>query len=186
MSSTAIPTSYKGYLFRSRLEARWGVFFDALRLEWEYEPEGFQKNGFMYLPDFRVRYPGRCEDEAHYVWFEVKPNLKDITTSEIDKMLACMPGVMLLDGVPDRRMYNSAAELFDESIAQTVQQRSERFSGAFGAALFSSKGRLWWDDASNFFDDRDHEYPGSSGYEISLAVNAARSARFEHGQKGAR
>ena len=30
----AIETSYKGYLFRSRLEARWAVFFDALGLVW--------------------------------------------------------------------------------------------------------------------------------------------------------
>lgn len=27
---TAIQTEYNGYLFRSRLEARWAVFFDAL------------------------------------------------------------------------------------------------------------------------------------------------------------
>lgn len=28
----AIETRYKGYRFRSRLEARWAVFFDALGL----------------------------------------------------------------------------------------------------------------------------------------------------------
>ncbi len=28
MSEKAIPTEYAGYLFRSRLEARWAVFFD--------------------------------------------------------------------------------------------------------------------------------------------------------------
>ncbi len=37
----AIETLYKGYRFRSRLEARWAVFFDALGLKWEYEKEGF-------------------------------------------------------------------------------------------------------------------------------------------------
>lgn len=37
----AIDTKYKGYRFRSRLEARWAVFFDALGVRWEYEPEGF-------------------------------------------------------------------------------------------------------------------------------------------------
>lgn len=37
----AIETSYKGYRFRSRLEARWAVFFDALGIEWEYEKEGY-------------------------------------------------------------------------------------------------------------------------------------------------
>lgn len=52
----AIPTRYAGYHFRSRLEARWAVFFDALKLEWQYEPEGFiigigQR---PYLPDFRL------------------------------------------------------------------------------------------------------------------------------------
>lgn len=33
----AIETSYKGYRFRSRTEARWAVFFDALGVRWEYE-----------------------------------------------------------------------------------------------------------------------------------------------------
>lgn len=49
----AIETSYKGCRFRSRLEARWAVFFDSLMLPWEYEKEGFPlSNGSSYLPDF--------------------------------------------------------------------------------------------------------------------------------------
>lgn len=64
----AIETKYKGYRFRSRLEARWAVFFDALGLKWEYEPEGFElSNGERYLPDFRVQ-GSDCS-----VWVEVKP-----------------------------------------------------------------------------------------------------------------
>lgn len=48
-----IETIYKGYRFRSRLEARWAVFFDACGVEWEYEPEGFDLgDGICYLPDF--------------------------------------------------------------------------------------------------------------------------------------
>lgn len=31
----AIETYYKGYMFRSRLEARWAVFFDASGIKWE-------------------------------------------------------------------------------------------------------------------------------------------------------
>jgi hypothetical protein len=34
----AIETVYKEYRFRSRIEARWAVFFDTLEVEWEYEP----------------------------------------------------------------------------------------------------------------------------------------------------
>ena len=30
----AVQTEYKGYLFRSRLEARWAVFFDTLGIQW--------------------------------------------------------------------------------------------------------------------------------------------------------
>lgn len=50
---SAIETPYKGYRFRSRLEARWAVAFDALGLTWAYEPEGYDLgNGTLYLPDF--------------------------------------------------------------------------------------------------------------------------------------
>lgn len=48
-----IQTKYRGYLFRSRLEARWAVFFDACGVDWEYELEGYDLgNGIYYLPDF--------------------------------------------------------------------------------------------------------------------------------------
>lgn len=48
-----IETKYCGHLFRSRLEARWAVFFNALGIEWEYEKEGYHLNECgNYLPDF--------------------------------------------------------------------------------------------------------------------------------------
>jgi len=61
-----IETFYRGYRFRSRLEARWGVFFDALGVAWVYEPEGFVlPSGTYYLPDFYLPEQG--------FWFDVKP-----------------------------------------------------------------------------------------------------------------
>jgi len=61
-----IETLYKGYLFRSRLEARWAVFFDELALKWEYEPEGFDLgNAGWYLPDFYLPNLG--------LYWEIKP-----------------------------------------------------------------------------------------------------------------
>jgi hypothetical protein len=47
-----IQTVYKGYKFRSRLEARWAVFFDEMGVRFEYEPEGFELPSGRYLPDF--------------------------------------------------------------------------------------------------------------------------------------
>lgn len=51
-SVKAIETIYRGYRFRSRLEARWAIFFDAMGEPWEYEKEGFDLKGVRYLPDF--------------------------------------------------------------------------------------------------------------------------------------
>ena len=62
----SIETVHAGVTFRSRLEARWAVFFDALGVGWEYEPEGYSLPSGNYLPDFRLQL-------ADTVWFEVKP-----------------------------------------------------------------------------------------------------------------
>ncbi len=63
----AIETSYNGYKFRSRLEARWAVFLDTLNIEYRYEPEGFDLEGIWYLPDFYL---------PHFeCWLEIKPNI---------------------------------------------------------------------------------------------------------------
>lgn len=60
----AIPTTYRGQQFRSRTEARWALFFDSLKLPWDYEPQGYQHNGHNYLPDFWLPY--------QHIFFEVK------------------------------------------------------------------------------------------------------------------
>ena len=62
----AIQTSYKGYRFRSRLEARWAIFFETLKIKFEYEPEGYDLGaGERYLPDFWL-------PDLH-IFVEVKP-----------------------------------------------------------------------------------------------------------------
>lgn len=68
-----IETSYKGYRFRSRLEARWAVFFDACGVKWEYEPEGFSNDGVYYLPDFLLHgVKGRGGQWGGELYIEVK------------------------------------------------------------------------------------------------------------------
>lgn len=62
----AIETEYAGVRFRSRLEARWAVFFDALGLKWEHEPEAYTDGTTWYTPDFWL-------PELELFW-EVKPN----------------------------------------------------------------------------------------------------------------
>ena len=48
----AKPTVYQGTRFRSRLEARWAAFFDAIGREWAYEPKLPELQTMQYQPDF--------------------------------------------------------------------------------------------------------------------------------------
>ena len=68
MELKPIETIYNGYRFRSRLEARWAVFFDACGIKYQYEPEGFNI-GFRYLPDFYLPW-WNC-------FVEIKPDEKE-------------------------------------------------------------------------------------------------------------
>jgi hypothetical protein len=61
----AINTPYANHLFRSRLEARWAVYFDEMNTSWKYEEEGFDLKGIWYLPDFYLT--------SHEIYAEVKP-----------------------------------------------------------------------------------------------------------------
>jgi hypothetical protein len=70
----AIETEYAGVRFRSRLEARWAVFFDALGIRWEYEPEAFElSDGTRYLPDFRLHQGCPLPGCRAQTYVEVKP-----------------------------------------------------------------------------------------------------------------
>lgn len=74
---SAIETRYAGCNFRSRLEARWAVFFDTLGIAWQYEPQGFIGCAeARYLPDFflpEVEWcPRGTHQDASGVYVEVK------------------------------------------------------------------------------------------------------------------
>ena len=78
MRIAAIPTIYTGIRFRSRLEAKWAMFFDYLQWPWLYEP--IDLDG--YIPDFIIN----LHDE---ILVEVKPGTttEDLgyATHKIDK-----------------------------------------------------------------------------------------------------
>lgn len=74
----AIQTKYNGYYFRSRLEARWAVFFDSLLIPYQYEKEGFILDGdISYLPDFYL------PEFGGGMWIEIKGKVP--TNLEIEK-----------------------------------------------------------------------------------------------------
>ncbi len=96
----SIETYYKGYLCRSRTEARWMVAFDKAGIEYEYEPEGFDlgKAG-KYLPDFYLpEFNGYAEVKG-----------RTFTLEEIEKArqlsIQSNKSVLFLEGQPARRGY---------------------------------------------------------------------------------
>ncbi|MDH3039022.1 hypothetical protein [Streptomyces sp. TRM75561] len=80
----AVPTTYAGTRFRSRLEADWAITLDGLGILWEYEPELIVlPSGTQYLPDFWLPEVG--------TWLEVKgPNTpRREKATELGKDRAC-------------------------------------------------------------------------------------------------
>ena len=80
----AIDTEYRGFRFRSRLEARWAVFLDAVGRRWDYEREGFELPSGRYLPDFWLPIESDRHPHAGY-WLEIKP----FAPTDRESRLAC-------------------------------------------------------------------------------------------------
>ena len=115
MEIKAIETEYNGYRFRSRLEARWAVFFDAAGIKCEYEPEGFEikvnsEEMYRYLPDFYL--------PDFDLWVEVKPSKSKLLDEEkklcaflkYDTQIAKSNGLIILGQIPNYNEYNEDEE----------------------------------------------------------------------------
>ena len=97
----AIDTPYRNHLFRSRLEARYAVYFDFFGIGWEYETEGYEfGNGEKYLPDFYL--------PTFNLYVEIKPirlNYKEI--SKCKRLAVNMnKNVISLVGLPSTNTMN--------------------------------------------------------------------------------
>ena len=171
MTIKAIQTTYKGYRFRSRLEARWGVFFDALGIKWEYEKEGIDLGHTLYLPDFWV--------EPWKAWVEIKPEVFEQQSRGHDLCLSLSEAdpqnvALLLSGNPwptDHSVivckggYTARVGEFVE-----LAPRHQQF---YGLAITNPGEESWYPLAS-------YDRPM-----LDDAFLAARQARFEHGESPA-
>jgi hypothetical protein len=82
-ANKARRTVWNGYLFRSRLEARWSIFFEYLQIDYLYEPKTFpMPNDTHYTPDFYL--------PAYKMWLEIKPTYPTEEERTKAKMLSNM------------------------------------------------------------------------------------------------
>lgn len=178
----AIETKYKGYRFRSRLEARWAVFFDALGIEWEYEYEGFElSDGSKYLPDFFLpSFDGG-------LWCEVKPKNGDFTKARLfaDDYEV---GIWFCAGVPSKAVYKIHKGGADPKIMPKRSCGIALWDQAYNEnrmfALPCNFGCTNCDDDQPFILTTSFELDDFDQCDSVCgdAINKAKSARFEHGE----
>ena len=157
-----IETVFKGYRFRSRLEARWAVFFSELKLQWEYEKQGYLIDNKGYLPDFWI--------ESWQCWVEIKPATDDGILKGMDSAkrlsYADYP-VLLICGNPWPREYKVHVYRQGKSVV-IGEFKDSTFKDFLGiAVVVNGKG-----------------FKLGNQRNVPAALARARAARFEHGESG--
>lgn len=221
MNIKPIETIYNGYRFRSRLEARWAVFFDEAGINYEYEINGFkdEQTGEMYLPDFYL---------PDYDWYVEVKAPRENAGKEIKRASHFVDGknitvLLLLGNIPKWHevdlwfhlalYYNPLQKdvnLQWVCVAPASVDQEYPYGGEFNTWLGvetthlppnlyliehnvglyltakheyelyddvrKNKGDIFtWSEAA--FDDYDKDF-------LHRIYNAARQARFEHGEHG--
>ena len=181
----AIETRYKGHRFRSRLEARWAVFFDSLSMPYEYEKEGFVLPSGNYLPDFYL------PDDR--LWVEIKgqrPREKELLIAK-ELAIATKRHVFVFYGVPTANQgigFVIDLDLYEEPEDSELIEVC-RWDDVFmqkicsKAGYFAKHGVAFVTDTcldpfgqEVIFDTIDTS--------VIRAAGAAKSARFEFGESG--
>jgi hypothetical protein len=175
----AIQTIYKGYKFRSRLEARWAVFFDAMNIDWQYEVEGYVfEDGVCYLPDFWLpTFNGGMYVEVKPIKFTEEEKNKCIRLCEESRK-----DVWLAIGIPSCKGYVYLS-CWKDSDGEDVIEWSVGIPN-HDDAKFKDRMLKDPDYDSMIYTD---EYPIPYQYliygDIAEAVLEAKQARFEHKNK---
>lgn len=181
----AIETVYKGYRFRSRLEARWAVFFDAAGIKYLYEPEGFEmEDGTKYLPDFYL--------PDMNTFFEVKGVMDRVDEHKIESLLK-ESGKYVAIGY-DEMEFQASNDWWGEGITLTDKESSRLVQCKFC-------GKPYFMGLDGSFECRCcGEYDGDHGFSGLLCgcnrwpyrgndqnkympLLKAKQARFEHDEK---
>jgi hypothetical protein len=173
----AIDTVYNGYKFRSRLEARWAVFFDEVGIIWEYEKEGYDLgDGVYYLPDFWL--------PQLDIFVEVKGSrLSNEDTTKVERLAEqSNKRVAVVGSIPDENVFDNydqtylgqmfARDWYDELYFFCRCPKCRSFGYEF-------EGRI----RQCGCDSRDGEEL-SDIHQFDKAYTKARQARFEHGECG--
>lgn len=173
-----LVTYYKDIEFKSKLEAQWAVFFDAVGAEWEYEPQYFDLGlGVRYRPDFLISNKGRGGKK---LWVEVKGVLDEKDEQKI-MAFAFGSAKKLLERKTNPSIVNPILvvgkipeEVYEYRPNDGLFFNFRLIDGDFyGAHLLAAP----CGGAGLYGDDYIHE---CDGFKSELALSIARNARFDH------
>lgn len=194
----AIETYYNGYKFRSRLEARWAVFFNEMGIRYEYEPEGFEEEDekghkIMYLPDFYLPESKLYAEVKGTTYRGGIPKKDAIKMAQMIKSTdICPNGIILLGDIP---CPDECGEM--DMIWAIWKHNGKGLVCGYEMCKYPTgdlKNFLDFEYTGNYFEPNDDlaltgcitfEYPDelySVENKVSKALKAARQARFEHGE----
>lgn len=181
----AIETLYNGYRFRSRSEARYAVFFDAIGIRYLYEHEGYDLgDGIFYLPDFYL-------PDANQ-FFEVKADIENISKKDIEKIirLANKTGKYVIVGDSYFHLTGHKPNQFNEKLNFSMENTHLVRCNSCKTLYFINELFSYTCTSCGFHDGgRTFEYiSGANGCldycknEYASAIAKAKQARFEHGE----
>lgn len=189
----AIQTEYKGYRFRSRLEARWAVFFDACGVDWEYEPEGYDLgSGLQYLPDFLLH--GVQGRDGGDLYVEVKGQMNNMDARKINRfaslgMREChmcgksATAILVVGSIPD----GNTMDEITQSISDTAYSDHKGWPNYYNfetidGDYFAAHPGINWDGGFELFGDDSSYLCDMNPDATEKAYRKARQARFEFGE----
>ena len=197
----AIETEYKGYRFRSRLEARWAIFFDLCGARWEYEPEPFSVDDDLgYLPDFLVHdveliHGGNAPYKTVDLWVEVKGKMTEEDADKIwkfcdldydrpDEDLSPVRNpVYVVDGLPDGDDINDITGFCRDHMSCVGEIEPFSFLTVDGDVSFVAHPGLDTSDLRfALFGDDSGYLCGRDSKATERAFRIARQVRFDRGQ----
>ncbi|HAR34367.1 MAG TPA: hypothetical protein DCR95_09875 [Desulfobacter sp.] len=207
MDIKPIETQYSGYKFRSRLEARWAVFFDAAGIKYQYEPQGYEvgiNNRKKYLPDFFL--------PDTKTWVEVKGDIQGTDFQKLadavdwgkglpytEDSIGSSSGLLVLGKIPNAKIDQHRTAILHTILQHNkggwlkytyfdndgVHKTSETCDIYFDSSWGNQHKKLEW--VKNLIDSVDGDYYVQGHFlsvKIEKAYDAARKARFEYGCRG--
>ena len=140
----AIPTTYKGIEFRSKLEARYARAFDKLGIVWEYEGHGFMfDDGTCYCPDF---YMPEID-----TYFEVKGVMDETSERKVYELARDGNRVVVGDPIGKLTMYKVFEEEPNDSVVVKGESTPARCTEC-GKAFFLDILHRWDCHACGAYD----------------------------------